>query len=179
MKKTLLLILLSLSVPAANASIFDFSYTTSYLSGILGGQLEGTMQGDNNTVVVTKILDFTTYNGVQISSLPYIYSTDTFNFGTAGLLPQLTLDGSFMDLFACSNTTCSNSDAFTFNAGNNTALNYGTNSAPFYASDGVLGGYAINFNAANWHLTAVPLPSALPLFAIGWTMLGWHRRRVV
>jgi hypothetical protein len=184
MHKKLLATLLCLATPAAYASLFDFSYTSN-INGTLAGQMVGTLQADNNTVVVTSILGFATLNGIAGPSLPYLNSTDFLNFATPNLSPKVTLDGSFMDFIASHGPNGSN-DAFTFNAGNLSAATYGTNGAPFYATGGFYsggfggGGFGENFIASNWHLSSVnpiPEPEEWAMMLAGFGMVGYQIRR--
>lgn len=109
----------ALSVPAAQAALFDFSY--QFASGILAGQLEGTLEPDNNTIIVSSISDFVTFNGFPGPSLPYVFSADEVAELGSGLNPVVTLDGSFMDFFACSNSACSTGDLILIAVGNTVA----------------------------------------------------------
>lgn len=168
MKKLTLAILLGLSIPAAHASVFSFSYNRPFDNKILAGQLNGILQADNNSVFVTSVLDFVTLNGVPAQSLPFVYSTDFFNFGTAGLPPKVTLDGSVMDFAACHTASCSGSDVFTFNAGNLSGATFGGISGRFDAYDGpTFGAFGEQYIPARWSLSvvqqAVPEPSTLLL----------------
>jgi hypothetical protein len=185
MKKTLVATLLCVVMPAAHAELFNFSYFSSVINKTLAGQLVGTLQADNNTVVVTSILNFASLNGVAGPSLPYLNSTDFLNFATPNLSPKLTLDGSFMD-FLASNGPNGTSDGFTFNAGNLTAATYGTKGAPFYATAGFYdagfggGGYAESFIASNWQLSAVnpiPEPDEWAMMLLGFGMAGYQIKR--
>ncbi len=75
MKKQLIAAAIGLasSISVAQATIFDFSYLTAG-GDTLAGQLDGTLQADNNTVVVSSILDFATFNGTPGPSLTYVES---------------------------------------------------------------------------------------------------------
>jgi hypothetical protein len=162
---------LALSVPAAQATLFDFSYE---LAGgdILAGQVEGVLQGDNNSVVVSSVLDFATFNGIPGPSLPFVESLDEY-FGLGGPLdPIFTLDGSFMDLIACTNSGCF--DGFLFAAGSAYAAVVGV---PLYNSGISFGAAYEPFDAGRWTLQAVPLPATLPLLLIGAAGIRFARRR--
>ena len=178
MRSTLLLAALGLVVPAAHASLYDFSYTRLFDNATIAGQLEGTLLADQNTVVVSAIIGTPSLGGVSGSALPFLYSTDFTNFGTAGLAPTLSLNGGFMDFIACSVLNCGGpGDSFTFNAGNVSAATFGSNGAPFYGSDGFYGAFAEPFGATRWILTAspVPEPATLPMLLVGCVLLGCAR----
>lgn len=154
----------ALSGPAARAAIFDFSYE---LAGgdILAGQMEGILQADNNTIVVDAVLDFVTLNGVPAPSLPSVFSVDEEFVGLPGPLdPIVTLDGSFMDLLACTSPQCF--DGFLFAVDNFAANNWF--GGPVYNDGGSYGGGTFEpYSQSNWSMTAVPLPATLPLLLIG------------
>ena len=178
MRSALLLAALGLVAPAAHASLYDFSYTRLFDNATIVGQLEGTLLADQNTVVVGAIIGTPSLGGAAAAALPFVYSTDFRNFGTASLAPTVSLNGTFMDLFACSTLDCGGpGDNFTFNAGNVSAATYGLNGAAFYGSDGVYGAFAEPFNATRWTLTAslVPEPATLPMLLVGCVVLGCAR----
>lgn len=142
-------------IPQAEAAFFDFSYTLSG-GGVLAGQLDGTLQADNNTLFVNSVPDFVTFNGSNGPSLPFVSSVDDFINITPGSIPTLTLDGSFMDFIACTNNSCV--DGFAFAVGNGFAAATGLNS---YNSGNSFGTVFEPYNAANWkiNIRAVPTPT--------------------
>lgn len=56
MRSALLLAALGLVVPAAHASLYDFSYTRLFDNATITGQLDGTLLADQNTVIVSAII---------------------------------------------------------------------------------------------------------------------------
>ena len=92
--------------PVASAATFNFSYTSS--KGTITATVDGTLQPDNNTVLVSSISN-TTFNGSPAPALPFIGSAFDFfvnNFPTGQAV--LSLDGSGLDFIACDNTNCNN-----------------------------------------------------------------------
>lgn len=163
----------ALWVPAAQAALFDFSFR---LAGgdILAGQLEGTLQADNNRIIVDAFLDFVTFNGAPQVALPFVQSLDVVFGGVSGPLdPIVTLDGSFMDIVACNSANCGD-DGFGFAVGNAFAAGSGF---PIYISGSTFGNANEPYSQPNWSLTGVPLPATLPLLLIGAVGLAFSRRR--
>ena len=155
--------------------MFNFSYT---LAGgdVIAGQVDGTLQADNNTLVVNSVLDFATFNGVDGPSLPFVVSTDTFTGLTPNFLsPTLTLDGSFMDFIACTDGSCN--DGFSFNVGNSFSLLAG-GGTPLYNSGATFGDKIEPFNTANWNIQAVPTPAAIWLLGSGLIGLFGMRKKL-
>ncbi|MDD5276586.1 MAG: PEP-CTERM sorting domain-containing protein [Methylovulum sp.] len=180
MKKSLIAagFALAFAMPQAEASLFNFSYASSL--GTLAGTLDGVLQADHNTVTVNSIVDFATFNGTPAPSLAFVSSYDTAAGLAPGLLPTVTLDGSFIDFIACVSSAClsdSTTSAFVFAVGNGVA---GVIGNPVYAGQGVFGSLPSGetFNLANWQIstTAVPAPATLPLLAIGGAAI-WRRRK--
>ncbi len=175
---------LALFLPHAEAAQFDFSYT--YNGNTLAGIVDGTLQGDNNKVAVSSIPTLT-FNGEARPSLPLVHNADHLYsvvlYPTIFPLqpgfpdettPWLTLDGSYMNLVFCQLGDCDN--GFNVNAGNSLATLF---NEPFIAAGTDYGFTHSPYVQVDWHMSAVPLPAALPLFATGVAAMGWWRRRTV
>lgn len=163
----------------AEAALFDFSYVAD--TGVLTGRFSGQLQSDFNTIVITRILDFAAWDGVEGPSLPFLQSTDAYYLGASGLLPTVTRDKSFFDFIACPDSSCL--DGFTFNAGNAASVIF-ANGSPSWGSGASFGNVGIApFDPAAWTLTpvggAIPVPPTLALLAIGGSVLVWRRKRPV
>lgn len=156
----------------AEAATFSFSYNISSGS-TLSGLLDGILQADNNTVVVNSIQDFVTLNGVDWPALPFVSSMDVKNNLTVGLSPTFTLDGSFMDLVACTSSACN--DGFVFAANSLTSSRTGANL--FESSTGGVD----EFDPDEWQLRAVnnvPTAATLPLLTLGVAAMAFARRKI-
>jgi len=172
LRKLLIALILGISSSVASAEVFNFSYTRNVDNQKLSGQLVGLLQPDGNTVIVSSFLDFASLNSVPGPALPFLYSTDFVNFGTPDVQPKVTFNGVFMDFVVCNVSGCADrSDAFTINAANLSAQEFGSNGAPFYASDGFFGAFGETFSASRWSLSPVPEPMSVALFGLGGLLL--------
>jgi hypothetical protein len=169
------LALLSSMASQAASLVYDFSYAAG--SGILAGQLEGELQADGNTVLVSAVHDFVTVNGVSSAvSLPRLghwEPIDPFTWDYVfGGPTMVSFDGSTMNLAACPADSCV--DAFFFMPAQ---LFF---PAGLFISTGALGLGAEAFNPAHWSLTAavaVPTPGTLALMTVALASLLAFRRR--
>jgi hypothetical protein len=185
MKKTLIAASLGLALflPQAEASLYNFSYT--FGSNTIEGQLDGTLQGDNNTVAVNSILD-PSLNGSATPSLSFVFNADNFysvKYPTFYPIkpgfpnettPWVTLDGSYMNLVAFNSSDGGN--GIDFSAGSSLAQILG---GPTFFSGASYGAVHTPFVQSNWQMSAVPLPATLPLFASGLAALAWRRRKAL
>jgi hypothetical protein len=173
---------LALFLPQAEAALFDFSYT--YNGNTLEGLVDGTLQGDNNKVAVNSIQALT-FNGDPRPALPDVHNADNLYSVVLypGIFPLqpgfpvettpwLSLDGSYMNLVFCQLGDCDN--GFNVNAGNSLATLF---NGSFIAAGTSYGFTHSPFVQADWHMSAVPLPATLPLFATGVTAMAWRRRK--
>lgn len=163
----------ALCATSASAATFDLKYEAT--GGVLSAVIEGTLLADMNTVVVTGIKDFATFDGVAGPSLPNIGSADNLLIETGFIDPKLTLDGSYLDFFA---GDADLSEGFTFNVANFLSLAAGdsfTSSPGFGNADFEL------FDVATYSLTEqvapIPLPTSAALLLCGIGAVAAFRRR--
>ncbi|MBZ8181450.1 PEP-CTERM sorting domain-containing protein [Oscillatoria salina] len=156
---------------SAEAASFNFSYTLQN-GDILSGMLEGEVQADNDTVIVSEI-SMASFNDVLGPELTLIESFFEFLTGTPGV-PTVSFSGSVMDIIACGTSNCS--DGFLFEGSGSL---FGT---PAYSSGFSYGNTFDNYNPERWQLTAknvtsVPEPaSLLGLLAVGALGIASHRK---
>jgi PEP-CTERM motif len=169
----LALLALALSAVAAQATPFNFNYHASF--GTISGRLDGTLQADNNTILVNSVQDFVSFNGNPGPSLPFLTTADIIYGGTRA--PSVTLDGSIVDFAACTDMFCSG-DGFLFDP-DVIAFFY-----PVFAVGPAFGGnldpsgyFNEQFLPANWSIAAVPEPLTLSLFGAGFVGVIAARRR--
>ena len=154
-------LLLSLAAGTSRADILTFTYVSPDTGSVLSGTMNGTLEPDDNTFVVTSMgpVDF---DGAPAPALPFVDSPDNF-LGIGTTLPTVTLDASFMDFFACTDNTCS--DGFLFGVGDGVSGLYG--GVPVYIVGPSFGNTSSLFDATGW--TVTPEPSSL---CLGLTMVA-------
>jgi hypothetical protein len=162
-------LLLSTAASSAEAAQYKLSYTEAG-GGVVGALVTGTLQADHNTVVVTSIADFATFNGTPGAALPALTS-GTNHFYSNGKAPTLSLDGSDLDLLACDSGVCY--DGFAFEPAGLVS--------PFarFASGPSFGLASEAFDVSKYSLTAVaaPEPAVWALMLVGMGVVGFAMRR--
>ena len=151
--------LLMFTAVLGQAGTLNFSYSNG--SDIFAGTMTGTLQGDNNTFVVSSFGPFTVGGGAG-PSLGFVDSVDHSVYGVTRV-PTVRLDGSYMDFVACSTSTCSDDGVFGFASGNMFAA--AVTHAPFQLGSDSLGGSSA-FNASKWSASVAadaPEPGTLTL----------------
>jgi hypothetical protein len=131
----------------ASGHIFHLSYTLADGSK-LTAVVHGTLQPDQNTLLVDSVEDFATVDGVPGPSLPLTFSYDAALAQPVSESPTLTLDGSYMDLLACADAACN--AGFGFATGNR----LGSTIGDFFAGNASFGNAIEHFNPANYKLEA-------------------------
>ena len=166
MKNHLIAIALCGFGAAQATTLYNFSY--EYSTGTLSGQLQGTLQGDNNTILVDSVLDFVKFNGTPGVSLPLVSSVTNLFGGSAPSI--VSLNGIGLDFFACE-TICGDRIAF----GGPIAY-IPTAFVYLGASFGDSGGIR-PYDPTKWHISAVPEPTSFALMGLGLAGLAWRQRR--
>ncbi len=158
-----LIVAIVLPVEVANASTMTFNYTFSD-SSILQGTLDGTVQGDSDTVFINSF-GAVNYFGTDFSSIELTDFVSVSDFPLGALQPLVSISGNLMDVFVCPNGFSSGNCGFAIESG------FFFNNGSVGVGDGLGNTVFENFDAANWNLNAstspVPAPAAVWLFGSG------------
>jgi hypothetical protein len=107
----------------ASAATFNLSYISS--AGTITATIDGTLQPDNNTVIVSSVSN-PTFNGSPAPALPFVDSALGFINGVVA--PSvLSLNGLGLDFVACTDSNCS--DGFALESsflGFNSGVSFGS-----------------------------------------------------
>jgi hypothetical protein len=171
--------LLFLVAGLSKGDTLSFTFTEPTVSAnVLTGTLLGTLQGDNNTFVVTGFGSLA-LNGVLAATLPTnVVSFDTTQGDNVGTeYPTVTLDGTYMDLWA--NTPGNGSvlwiadgDQFASDQGGPYTAGYGE-FGPLEATGCSAGnGTWCTYAASEWSANMVPEPSPFLLVSIALALVA-------
>ncbi|MEA5511857.1 hypothetical protein VB715_18965 [Crocosphaera sp. UHCC 0190] len=141
---------------AASAASFNLSYTTAGGS-MYTGMLDGDLQLDENTINVTSFI-MSQLNGSSLPETPIVRSSS----GSLGSLGIVSLNGSIMNLGACTNTTC-NSGIF--------IGNLGFEGGDLFSATTAFGPNFEPFESSRWTLTEKP-PIPEPSVTLALVSLG-------
>lgn len=169
-----LLVAAAFCASSASAATFDLTYEAT--GGVLSATIEGTLQADMNTVVVTGVQDFATFDSIAGPSLPTVISMDELIILSGLLDPVLTLDGSYLDFAA---ESADRAEAFLFAVGNYSSVGTGGN---FFAASPAFGNSSGEpFQRANYSLTkqvsTIPLPASVVVLLSGIGAIAAFSRR--
>jgi hypothetical protein len=158
-----LTLIVAIALPVfSNATTMNFSYTFSD-SRILQGTLDGTVQGDLDTVFINSF-GTVNYFSTSFASIESIDFSSVSDFPSGALQPLVSFSGNSMDIIACPNGfsggNCGFSDASGFYLSNPPGIGVA-------AGDGLGNSTFESFNAGNWTLTTVPTPAAIWLLGSG------------
>jgi hypothetical protein len=162
-----LLVLALFSPIAKSTALFEFHYQGSNdpFFGVLEGYVRGSLQADDNTVVVSEVVDFARVIELGIYEFPSLPIIGV----SPGVGDTMTLDGSFFDFVAASDVD------FTYGFSIGGGLSFRVEGYCDFC------GYDHNFPPENWTMRLVPAPGTYALMLlglVGLTYRGWKTRAV-
>lgn len=171
-------LLLALAAPHAQATPYQFSYEFNDGS-ILMGNLEGTLQGDNDTIFVDDFIDVF-LDGVALPAITAGEIRSVSDFPNGGLQPQVSLSGSLMDVFVCAQGfngggNCSFANAGGFGFSTLLPLGFFAGAGDGQGGSSFDGGYT----QARWSIASAQIdaPGSLGLMALALGLLVFGLRR--
>ena len=150
--------------------LYAFAYDSTAFQVRIAGTLQGSLQADGNTIVVSQVLGMPSFNGAPAVALPFVDSLIDVVGRTAFLPPVVSLDGRRMDFAACTSAACS--DGFGFEAS-------GIAGYPVVYALASFGNLDANlYRPADWSISAVPEAGSWLLMALGLCGIAARQRLV-
>ncbi len=163
---TIIVAFLVCAVSSAQAIGFNFSYLSDLTGDVLSGMLEGDVQADNDTVIVSAV-NMAELNGAPVGIAFTFVDSLSNNTGGTGEVPRVSFSGTDMDLIACDNANCDQGFLLV-----NDSLGGGAESSFGFDDD--------TFVEDNWSLTAkntaIPEPATWILLSSGLFGMSAYRR---
>ena len=159
------------SVPSRAAEI-QFSYVIPENSNVISGTLVGALLAGTNDYDISSFQTLFV-NGAAVTTPATVVSADAAFLGTS-VPPEITLDGTFLDLFAYAGP-----NLLVFAVGDQTSADYGSDFAGATPGYGGVSGSAGTYVPANFSasLVSVPEAGALALLALPLGMMASLRLR--
>jgi hypothetical protein len=136
------------------------NFTLVVPAGTVAGSLDGTLQPDNNTFVVSSFGPYTVA-GAAGPALNFLISADKVLFGSPKL-PTVTIDGSYLDIEACQ-ASCNSGTTIALAKGDTVAFAFG---GAIMSTSGAFGSVFGPYNSS-WHaslpVAGTPEPGTLSL----------------
>ncbi|MEI6418073.1 MAG: PEPxxWA-CTERM sorting domain-containing protein [Sphingomonadales bacterium] len=161
------------SATTADATTWNFTYVAGI--NTLSGQFDGTLQGDNNSIIVSSLSNLK-LNNVAVPDLPFLNSVlALYSLSGPSSPAKLSLDGSGMDFAACLTQSC-NQFGIAFFPGHPQLF-----TVPLYWTSPAYGNAFQPFDANNWSVTSlggpVPEPASWAMLIAGFGLAGAAARR--
>jgi hypothetical protein len=163
---------------AASAISLNFSYTVP-TGDVISGMLEGEIQADGDTVIVSDII-MPQFNGIAAADPGYLVSVSNI-LSSTGVAPTVSFSGVFMDFAGCVVVGCpAESDGFSLFTEDLVGGNIGVLTGPQTYGDFGFDD-ALPFEAERWELSVkTPEPTAaLVTLLFGFGAIGWRKKHVV